>query len=169
MDIYNNDYYGRSSDDDILAAITEAPAGKTHTGKRDLKMRKAIMKVSKESCPHPTIPANMKECLATFMKVNEQEVWTLWDTGNMTTGITPSFVDVLKITVFPLQNPHILQLGTIGSCVSINYSAYVDVATHGALQQEYVDVVNFNHYDMIIGMPFMHARNGRSCLTVSNH
>ena len=74
------------------------------------------------------------------------------------TGITPLFVDVLKITVFPLQNPHILQLGTIGSCASVNYSAYVDVVTHGMLQQEYIDVVNFDCYDMIIGMPFMCSR-----------
>ena len=26
------------------------------------------------------------------------------------------------------------------------------------LQQEYVDIANFDHYDMIIGMPFMHSR-----------
>jgi len=116
------------------------------------------MTVSKESRPCPTFPPNMKECLATFVKVGGQEAWTLWDSGSTMTGIMPSFVDVAKITVFPLKNPHVLQLGTVGSHASINFGAYIDVAMHGSLQREYVDVANFNHYDMIIGMPFMHSR-----------
>jgi len=73
-------------------------------------------------------------------------------------GITPSFVDVAKITVFPLKNPHVLQLGTVGSHVSVNFGTYVDIAMHGSSQREYVDVANFDRYDMIIGMPFMHSR-----------
>jgi hypothetical protein len=100
----------------------------------------------------------MKECLATFTKVGGQEAWTLWDSGSTTSGITPSFVDVAKITVFPLKNPHVLQLGTIGSHASVNYGAYVDVATHGVSQREYLDVANFDRYDMIIGTPFMRSR-----------
>ena len=35
---------------------------------------------------------------------------------------------------------------------------YVDVATHGSSQREYVDVANFDCYNMIIGTPFMHSR-----------
>ena len=46
-------------------------------------------------------------------------------------GITPSFVDVVKITVFPLKNPHVLQLETVGSHASINFGMYIDVVMHG--------------------------------------
>ena len=106
----------------------------------------------------PDYPSNVKECLATFTKVGGQEAWTLWDSGSTTTGITPSFVDVAKIMVFPLKNPHMLQLGTIGSRTSINFSAYIDVMTHSASKCEYVDVANFDCYDMIIGTPFMRFR-----------
>jgi hypothetical protein len=141
-----------------LAAMTEIPADKVWSGERAIKMRKAVMKTSKESHPRPTILPNMKECLATFTKVGGQEAWTLWDSGSTTTGITPSFVDVAKITVFPLKNPHILQLGTVGSRASVNYGVHVDVETHGTLQREYVDVANFDRYDMIIGTPFMRSR-----------
>ena len=116
------------------------------------------MTVSKESCPCPTFPPNMKECLATFVKVGGQEAWTLWDSGSTTMGITPSFVDVVKIAVFPLKNPHVLQLETVGSHASVNFGTYVNVAMHGSSQQEYVDVANFDRYDMIIGTPFMHSR-----------
>ena len=116
------------------------------------------MTVSKESRPRPTIPPNMKECLATCTKVGGQEVWMLWDTGSTTTGITPSFVDMVKIAVFFLKNPYMLQLGTVGSRASVNYGAFVDVAIHGTSQREYVDVANFDRYDMIIGTPFMCSR-----------
>ena len=40
----------------------------------------------------------------------------------------------------------------------MNYGTYVHITTHGESREEYVDVANFNHYDMIIGMPFMRAR-----------
>jgi len=56
----------------------------------------------------------------------------LWDSGSTTMGITPSFVDVAKITVFPLKNYHVLQLGTVGSRASVNFGTYVDVAMHGS-------------------------------------
>jgi len=158
VDMYNNDYYLWTTDDDALAMMTEMPADKVHSGERDVKMRKAVMTVFKESCPHPTFPPNMKECLATFMKVGGQEAWTLWDSGSTMTGITPSFVDVVKITVFPLKKLHVLQLETVGSHISVNFGTYVNVVMHGSSQWEYVDVANFNCYDMIIGMPFMHSR-----------
>jgi hypothetical protein len=115
----------------MLAAITDVPAERIQSGERDVKMRKATMKVSKEIRPRPKVQSSLKECLATFTKVGGQDAWTLWDSGSTTTGITPSFVDVAKITVFPLKDPHTLQLGTTGSHASINLGAYVDVATHG--------------------------------------
>ena len=158
VDVYDNDYYSRTTDEDVMAAMTEIPVDDVHKKDRNVKMRKVVMTVSKESRPCPTIPPNMKECLATFTKVGGQEAWTLWDTGSTTTGITPSFVDVAKIAVFPLKNPYILQLGTVGSRALVNYGAFVDVATHGTSQREYVDVANFDHYDMIIGTPFMRSR-----------
>jgi hypothetical protein len=158
VDVYDNDYYSRTTDEDIMAAMTEIPVDQVRSDETNVKMRKVVMKVTKDSRPRPTISSESKECLATYTKVGGQEAWTLWDSGSTTTGITPSFVDVAKITVFPLKNPHILQLGTVGSRASVNFGAYVDVATHGTSQPEYVDVANFDRYDMIIGTPFMRSR-----------
>ena len=81
VDIYDNDYYSWTMDDDALATMTEMPADKVHSGERDAKMWRAVMTVSKESHPRPTFSPNMKECLATFMKVGGQETWTLWTLG----------------------------------------------------------------------------------------
>ena len=108
VDMYDNDYYSQTMDDDVLAAMTEIPVDKVHSGEWDVKMQKAVMTVSKESHPHPTFHPNVKECLTTFTKVGGQEAWTLWDSWSTTMSITPLFVDVAKITIFPLKNPHVL-------------------------------------------------------------
>lgn len=97
-----------------------------------------------------------RECLATYVKIEKCEAWALWDSGSTMTGITPSFVHVADMGVFPLKDPHIMQLGTIGSRALINYGPDILVKAPGIKDKAYVDVVNFDRYDMIIGTPFMH-------------
>jgi hypothetical protein len=89
------------------------------------------------------------------------DAWTLWDSGSTTTGITPTFAQVANILVFPLNNPHVLQLGTIGSRFIVNYGKEVNVTTHGSNGAIYMDVANFDRYDMIIGTPYMRANRVR--------
>lgn len=45
-----------------------------------------------------------------------------------------------------------LQLETIGSCTMVQLCAEVRVKTFKISIKEYVDIVNFNCYDIIIGM-----------------
>ena len=54
------------------------------------------------------------------------------------------------------MNPHMLQLGTIGSQASVNYGSNIGMEAPGISCNTYVDIVNFDRYDMIIGTPFMH-------------
>ena len=158
VDMYENDYYTRESDYNMMAPMTDIPAGNDDSKYRDVKMRKALLRVSKESRPRPTIPQGIKKCLAMLIDVASHQAWILWDSGSTTTGITPSFVDVAKIKVFPLSNPHILQLGTVGSWAAVNFGTYIHISTHGMSREEYVNVANFDHYNMIIGTLFMRAR-----------
>ena len=73
----------------------------------------------------------------------------------MTTGITPAFTQVTKIPIFPLSNPHVLQLGMIGSRSSVNYGTEIRVQAPAANSVIYMDIANFHCYDMIIGTLFM--------------
>ena len=56
----------------------------------------------------------------------------------------------------PPTNPHLLQLGTVGSRATMNYGADIRLEASGISNDTYVDITNFGHYDMIIGTPFMH-------------
>jgi len=95
------------------------------------------------------------ECLATWVGVNGLKAWALWDSGSMTTGITPSFAEIAKVPVDTLEDPHILQLGTIGSHSTIKYGADIDIEIDDLETKTYVDIANFDCYDMIIGTPFL--------------
>ena len=103
----------------------------------------------------PIVAKEDKKCLATYSKVERQYVWTLWDSGSTMTGLTPAFAQVTNIGVFLLMDPHILQLGTIGSRSIIKYGTEVEVEMAGQRGNIYADIANFNCYDMIVGCSTM--------------
>ncbi|KAG6870269.1 hypothetical protein C0992_000547, partial [Termitomyces sp. T32_za158] len=65
-------------------------------------------------------------------------------------GITPQFTHVNAIRVHELTEPLMLQLGTVGSCAVVQFGVEVKVKTSGQPTKEYVDIANFDRYDMII-------------------
>ena len=138
VDVYENEYYTRESDYDMMAPMMDIQAGKDDSECWDVKMRKALMRVSKESHSRLTVPQGMKECLATLIDIAGHQAWTFWDSGSTTTGITSSFINMAKIKVFPLLNPHILQLGMMGSRAAVNFGTYVHISTHSLSREEYV-------------------------------
>ncbi|KAG6893871.1 hypothetical protein C0992_008325 [Termitomyces sp. T32_za158] len=92
----------------------------------------------------------------TYVEVNGHLAWTLWDSGSTTTGITPQFAHVNAIRVHELTEPLMLQLNTVGSCGVVQFGTEVKVKMLGQPTKEYVDIANFDCYDMIISTPFMH-------------
>ena len=52
VDMYDNDYYSWTIDNDVLAAMMEMPVDKIHLGGKDVKMRKAVMTVSPKRVIH---------------------------------------------------------------------------------------------------------------------
>ncbi|KAG6873561.1 hypothetical protein C0992_008642, partial [Termitomyces sp. T32_za158] len=128
VDVYDNDYYARDDKEEHMFALTK------HQGDGRVQ----------------------KECLVTYVEVNGHPAWTLWDSGSTTTGITPRFVHVNAIRVHELTEPLMLQLGTVGSHAVVQFGVEVKVKMSGQPTKEYVDIANFDRYDMIIGTPFMH-------------
>jgi len=94
--------------------------------------------------------------MAALVKVNGLEAYALLDTGSTTVSITHDFARVARLHVKQLDNPVTLQLGTVGSRSMINYGATARIE-FGSITEDnaYIDVVNIDRYDMIIGTPFM--------------
>jgi len=137
-----------------IAAVKEKPSSSTivEPGK---ERRKYKVLSSGKTRMRPSVPPEDKECLATWVKVEDLEAWTLWDSGSTTTGITPAFAEHAKVRIDTLEDPHILQLGTVGSRSSIKYGADVMIQVAKVKSTSYVDIANFDRYDMIIGTPWM--------------
>ena len=103
----------------------------------------------------PATTPEEKECLTTWVSIGDLDAWTLWDSGSTTTGITPAFAELAKVKVDTLEDPHVLQLGTVGSRSIIKYGAEVEMKVANIVATSYVDIANFDRYDMIIGTPWM--------------
>ena len=137
---------------DVIAAsdIGPKPKGPVEKDNRNFRIRS-----SGKLRERPQVKPEDKECLATWTKVGDLEAWTLWDSGSTTSGITPSYAELAKIVVDTLTDPHVLQLGTVGSRSIIKFGADISLRIAKQLYSSYVDVANFDRYDMIIGTPFM--------------
>jgi hypothetical protein len=167
MDVYEqNCYYEYEMETKFMAPLFDS---QDHHGNimvtlmnegystQEIKIWKAHMKSSKAAQLHPVMKPEDKKCLATFVSVRRFNAWTLWDLGSTTMGIAPTFAQVADITVFPLLNSHMLQLGMVGSQSTVNYGTETQVIAPGVNSTIYMDIANFDCYDMIIGTPFMRA------------
>uniref|UniRef100_A0A8H8CD88 CCHC-type domain-containing protein n=1 Tax=Psilocybe cubensis TaxID=181762 RepID=A0A8H8CD88_PSICU len=141
--------------EDETHAMTEMPESHVRAEDHGTKMRKVKLRTSRKERMRPTVKPEDKECLVTYVNVAGMDAWTLWDSGSTTSGLTPSFAQIADISVDTLIDPHILQLGTTGSRSSIKYGADVQVNIGNTSTSTYLDIINIDRYDMIIGTPFM--------------
>jgi hypothetical protein len=97
-----------------------------------------------------------ESCLAAFVDINGMEAFTLFDSGSSADAISPDFAQVSDARVHTLEKPVPLQLGTVGSRASINYGTRTSVELGGRrVDRYYLDVVNIDRYDAILGAPFL--------------
>ena len=105
----------------------------------------------------PHTSGSDRHCMVALVKINGLEAYALLDTGSTTISITHDFARVVaKLKIEQLENPVPLQLGTVGSHSMINFGARTQLKL-GPVHEDniYIDVVNIDRYDMIIGTPFM--------------
>jgi len=149
---------GYEIEGDFITATVVFPL-KGNTQPKEVKMRKHKLIPSRKTRMRPKYSEEEKRCLATWVEINGLRAWTLWDSGSTTTGITPAFAELAKIPVDELEDPHVLQLGTVGSRSSIKYGADVNINIGEEKLPTYVDIANFDRYEMIVGTPFMRQHN----------
>jgi hypothetical protein len=109
-----------------------------------------------ETGERPQSMSNDRRCMAALVKVNGLEAYALLDSGSTTVSITQDFARVAKLKIKELENPVPLQLGTVGSRSMINFGAKARLELGPITDDDaYLDIVNIDRYDMIIGTPLM--------------
>ena len=61
----------------------------------------------------------------------------------------------MGIKTFALEKPIALQLACIGSQSMINYRTHATIKLGCKVVKEYFDIANVEHYNMILGTPFL--------------
>ena len=61
----------------------------------------------------------------------------------------------MGIKTFALEKPIALQLACIGSRSMINYGTCATIKIGRKVVEEYFDIMNVEHYDAILGTPFL--------------
>jgi hypothetical protein len=89
------------------------------------------------------------------MCINGHKAHVLLDGRSMLDMVSANFTAVHKLDMFQLKTLLKLQMVTSGSCSIIKYGAKAELQVGGLKEQRYFDVVNLDHYQVILGTPFL--------------
>ncbi|KAK7684481.1 hypothetical protein QCA50_012428 [Cerrena zonata] len=115
---------------------------------RDREYRAAI-------APKEVRPQRDFKCMTTYVEVNGLRGLALLDSGSSIDCVSPEFARIAKLKTIPLTKPVGLQLGCVGSRSTINFGTRNVVTIGEERDKVYLDVVNVDHYDLILGVPFL--------------
>ena len=69
--------------------------------------------------------------------------------------LSPEFTQAMGIKTFALKKPIALQLACISSRSMINYRTHATIKIGCKVVEEYFNIANIEHYDVILGTPFL--------------
>ena len=162
-DQYENEYPAEAYDEydydtaeesfQAMRVVADEPSeGERLHAMGEAKGQRAAMRVTSQARPRPQVRI---PCITVEGEVNGLKGKILLDSGSTINAISPSFAAVANITAFPLENPVGLQLGCVGSRSKINFGISTRLTLGAQEHDTYFDVVNLDHFDMVLGMPFL--------------
>jgi hypothetical protein len=89
------------------------------------------------------------------MKLHNLEAFVLLNSGCMSDLVSPEFAMSVNLKAHELEESVPLQLGTVGSCLKINFRLFTNFEISKMKDNHYFDVVNIDRYNVILGTMFM--------------
>ncbi|KAI0077320.1 hypothetical protein K474DRAFT_1572399, partial [Panus rudis PR-1116 ss-1] len=94
-------------------------------------------------------------CLEAYVEVNGVRAFALFDSGSTFDSMTPGFATQIKANLITLANPIRVQLAVKGSHTALNNGTFARCRVGPIDVQHYFDISNIDHYDLVLGMPFL--------------
>ncbi|EJD34381.1 hypothetical protein AURDEDRAFT_176574 [Auricularia subglabra TFB-10046 SS5] len=141
---------------DVGAQILSAAAQtKPMAPKMETRFRSATHEVTGTE-PQPKRARASRKFFEGYVRIGDLRAHALVDTGTDTEMISSDFAKVAGVKTFKLDNPVALQMACIGSRSRINFGARLDMQIgHVVIKNKYLDVVNLDRYDLVLGLPFL--------------
>ena len=116
----------------------------------DSNLRKAT-----RNGPQPDREPAKQSTLIAEIEVNGHKALTLFDSGSTINAVCPEFARVAQLPRIDLNQPVLLQLGCKGSRSKIQFGTTTTLKYESfVVPNQYLDIVNIDRYDMILGTPF---------------
>ena len=103
----------------------------------------------------PTRPHSDNHTLMGYWEINGVKAHCLLDSRSEGVLLSLEFTGATGIKMFALEKPIALQLPCIGSRSMINYGTHVTIKIGHKVVEEYFNITNIEHYDAILGTPFL--------------
>ena len=100
-------------------------------------------------------PPSDNRTLAGYWEINGVKAHCLLDSRSEGVLLSLEFTRAMGIKTFALEKPIALQLACIGSQSMINYGTHATIKIGPKIVEEYFDIANMEHYDAILGTPFL--------------
>jgi hypothetical protein len=164
-----DEYDGYTPDDDnegaYMRAIREEPTGKPVTvtissiddGKKSLDYSsvKSAVRKSRTDKPRPAKDSAEIQPMVARIQINGLTAIAMMDSGSTADAISPEFARVSNAKVYALTEQIPIRLGCRGSKSRITYGTDCTVKYGTVDEKYYLDIVNIDRYDAIIGIGFM--------------
>jgi hypothetical protein len=134
---------------------------------------KAFRSTVRRTIKRPEYSGKNTRCLEAYVNINGVRAFCLFDTGSTCDTLSPEFAKVVKANVADLAEPIGLYLGCKGNRSKIIYGTICAVNVGSVSTEHYFDIANIDHYDAILGVPFMSIHDirmapGPRTLTIGN-
>lgn len=94
-----------------------------------------------------------------IVHVNGHPARALIDTGSLADFMSLTTAEQIKCKLTMLEKPLTIQLAVQGSRSKVNYGTQVQFQYQGADYARYFDIINLQHYDLILGTPFLYQHS----------
>ena len=144
---------------------TGAPSKGAPTDERDAHLPSARRKG--DSIERPSSSPEAERPVTALIDIQGVKAYTLFDTGALLDVMSPEFARIAGVAVQSFSKPVPVQLGAKGSRSTLNGGARVDLRVGAAggsgdrvFKNHYVDIMNIDRYDLILGTPFFYSTKG---------
>ena len=103
----------------------------------------------------PTQLHSDNHTLVGYWEINSVKAHCLLDSRSKGVLLSPEFTRATGIKMFALEKPIALQVACISIRSMINYGTHMTIKIGCKVVKEYFDITNIEHYDVILGTPFL--------------